>query len=95
MKRRLVISVLLVLVVILIGGMVKLTNAAACPNAVSIARDYLTKTYAIGPGSDLWSGVISSVGQESGSDGELWAAESCQPGFADRVISFVEGQLPR
>lgn len=95
MKRRLMILSILVLVVMLIGGMVKMANAAACPNAVKIAKDYLKTSYAIGPGSDLWSSVISSVGQESGSGGELWAAESCQPGFADRVISFVEGQLPR
>lgn len=95
MKRRLIITSLLVLVVMLIANMVISANAASCPNAVKIAKDYLQTGYAIGPGSDLWSSVISSVGQESGSGGALWAAESCQPGFADRVISFVEGQLPR
>ncbi len=95
MKRRLVISVLLVLVVILIGGMARLTNAAACPNAVSVAKDYMVDEYGMGPGSEQWGTIVSSVARESGRQGEFPTAEACEPGFAASVIYFVEGQFVR
>jgi hypothetical protein len=63
-----------------------------CPAAPAIATDYL-RTTGVKPGSENWRSVISTVAQETGVRGELWAGEACEPGYYQRVIDFVDNLL--
>lgn len=63
-----------------------------CPAAPAIATDYMRNT-GIKPGSQNWRSVISEVANETGVRGELWAGESCESGYYQRVIDFVDNLL--
>jgi len=63
-----------------------------CPAAPAIATDYMRSTD-VKPGSQDWRSVISVVAQETGVNGELWAGESCEADYYQRVIDFVDNLL--
>jgi hypothetical protein len=65
-----------------------------CPAAPAIATDYM-RSSGVKPGSQDWKSVISPVAQETGVNGDLWAGESCEPGYYQRVIDFVDNLLGR
>jgi hypothetical protein len=67
-------------------------TAGNCPAAPAIATDYLRNT-GVKPGSQDWRGVISTVAQETGVKGLLWAGEACEAGYYQRVIDFVDNLL--
>lgn len=69
-------------------------TAGNCPAAPAIATDYLRDT-GVKPGSQDWRSVISEVAHETGVKGVLWAGESCEAGYYQRVIDFVDNLLAR
>jgi len=64
----------------------------SCPAAPAIATDYM-REMGVRPGSDDWKMVVRNVAQETGSDGEFWAANSCDPGYREEVIDYVDSLL--
>ena len=63
-----------------------------CPAAPAIATDYMRST-GVKPGSQDWRSVISEVAHETGVRGEMWAGESCESGYYQRVIDFVDNLI--
>jgi len=63
-----------------------------CPAAPAIATEYM-RSIGVKPGSEDWRSVISPVAHETGVRGLLWAGESCDPGYYQRVTDFVDNLL--
>ncbi len=63
-----------------------------CPAAPAIATDYM-RSIGVRPGSQEWRTVVTSVAHETGVNGDLWAGESCDPDYRQRVIDFVDNLL--
>ena len=64
----------------------------SCPAAPAIATDYM-REIGVQPGSDDWKMVVRNVAQETGSDGEFWAANSCDSGYREEVTDYVDSLL--
>ena len=63
-----------------------------CPAAPAIATAYM-RNIGVRPGSEDWRSVITQVAQETGVRGDLWAGESCESGYEQRVKDFVNALL--
>lgn len=64
-----------------------------CPAAPAIGAAYM-KSLGIKGTSKTFSAVIKLVAGETGSKGSLWAARSCESGYAAEVKSYVDSKLP-
>jgi len=64
-----------------------------CPAAPAVAVDYMTNTLGIKSGSKKFKSIINAVAWQTGVNGSLWAANACNPGYADQVKAFVNGLL--
>lgn len=59
-----------------------------CKAAPAIAVEYM-KAHNIKPGSSTWQKVITDVAHQTGSNGEFFAKNACENGYADSVRSYI------